>query len=1205
MFLKTVPPVVAIHSEWRSNKSCSLPLFFNDSASDSDLASVSGTPIPQKIQMIIESLHSTQSSDMSENMQTEKAAHSSHEVDYKGQMRLMDTSARSRRTGADTKPQPARSDTGDDSDSDDSVDRGIEEAIQEYLKEKVDHKRKGDPMASSPPAPKLQRREPAVQDAAKQHTHSSSGKVLTASNHIQRALSGTQPLKKKVKKKKLSKENPFKKADTSKVLPVKSLPPPRAKKGSSSSSEMDRSPPRLVIKEEEEWLDSSSDDGIEEEIQRFQQEKKQKQEGDKDALRSSRQRDDSESSSDAGIEEAIRRFQEEKHKQKKKKSPLKSAQLVPVQRSKPAVASSDCMSTEPLKALSKKSKKKLITKKSNLPTPLGVSHFLNKCTSQGSKVIGCAPPPSNSKQTHTEHQIHSSLKVNTAELMCAEAILDISKTVMPEVFESNLNIANRNLLQMPTFPTVAPSADKSDESSVDSEDGIEQEIRKFLEHKAKMNKELPTTTVAPPQASGDPTASKEPKKKMKETQPNKSVRLSLSKKRKFKEVQSKLSRDGDLVMNIKEEPPGTPLNHSDSTRPELSTTPTVTSHSSSLTTMKISKPKQNSPPRKGTDSSVLKDKGSTYSMSSPKTAIGSERNDSSGKSSSLDSDEDLDAAIKDLLKTKKKVKKKVRDMKVRKSTRPSEGSSLDAMKKQKPFTDLKSIPSKLVKSGILKGGKETLNIQSKNDKGHKSKAVKGKSEVQNIKESKSPAQPDKVTGNGGIPKTQDVDIPSSSLHAEDDDSSVDSDDSIEQEIRRFLAERAKESTPLTANTKQEEEAVDSLTSPTECDVKPELHKILIETPVSASASTSGRLFKSETQAESMGTPARSADTPVELNEGPVLTPGSSCIMGCRRTESQKFEISTPRDPKNGSSQTGKDTPTTHTIKPNSFTTPSVSSEMPRPSGHQHQNLFLMRPVNSSMSDVKELSSADGNDLAVSRQRVQLATRIPLKDVISSLCLSPISKPQISSCAVTSGDLSTSAPPGGRTEGLYLHNRLKRDRPLSDRPHLSPATSHLCQPTPVLHPHQVGSVIQVQRDQAAFPTPLAKTNHLQVSQIEPTESTACLGARQREGGSVSKEEKEQEDEEEKCVDETDVESDEERKDQKTKDRKTQPHNQSLSTSIDPGLLLSPYIALDTEERSLKFQTRRLHIQKQLEVHKKTVLKIHAFTCTHTNIYVTQI
>ncbi len=84
---------------------------------------------------------------------------------------------------------------------------------------------------------------------------------------------------------------------------------------------------------------------------------------------------------------------------------------------------------------------------------------------------------------------------------------------MPEVFESNLSIANRNLLQMPTFPTVATSADKSDESSVDSEDGIEQEIRTFLEHKAKMKKELPTTTGAPPPASGDPTASKDPKRR--------------------------------------------------------------------------------------------------------------------------------------------------------------------------------------------------------------------------------------------------------------------------------------------------------------------------------------------------------------------------------------------------------------------------------------------------------------------------------------------------------------------------------------------------------------------------------------------------------------------------------------------------------------------------------------------------------------------
>ncbi|XP_067279513.1 protein phosphatase 1 regulatory subunit 26 isoform X2 [Pseudorasbora parva] len=1184
MFLKTVPPVVAIHSEWRSSKSCSLPLFFNDSASDSDLASVSGTPIPQKIQMIIESLHCTQSSDMSENGQPEKAAHSSQEAGYKGQLRCMDTAARSRRAGADTKLQSARVNNGDDSDSDDSVDRGIEEAIQEYLKEKVDHKRKGDLVTSSPPAPKLQRREPTVPDAAKKQTHSTSAKVLTASNHIQKALSGTLALKKKVMKKKLSKENPFKKADSSKVLPVKSLPLPRAKKGSSSSSEMDRTPPRLIIKEEEELLNSSSDDGIEEEIQRFQQEKRDKQESDKDALRSSQQRKDSDSSSDEGIEEAIRRFQEDKDKEKKKKSPLKPAQLLPVQRSKASVISPERIITQPLKALSKKNnKKKLTTKKSNLPTPLTVSHCLNKCTSQSAKVKVFTPPPSNPKQTHIEHQIHSSLKVNTAELMCAEAILDISKTVMPEVFESNLSIANRNLLQTPPFPTVAPSENKSDESSVDSEDGIEQEIRKFLEHKAKMNKELPTTTGAPPPASEDPTGSKEPKKKTKETQPNKAVRLSLSKKRKFKEEQSKLDKDNDLALNVKEEPPGTPLIHSDSTRSDLSTIPTVTSHSGRLTTIKNSKPKQNSTPCKGSDCSVPKDKGSTYNTSSPKAVIVSERNDSSDKSSSLDSDEDLDAAIKDLLKTKKKVKKKVRDSKVRKNTRPSEASSLDVIKKQKPFIDQKSIPpAKLVKSGVLKGGKETLNVQTKNDKGSKSRAVKGKSEVQNIKQSKSPVQTDKVTGNGGVSKTTDGDMPSSSPRAEDNDSSVDSDDSIEQEIRRFLAERAKVSTPLAPNIKQEE-AVNSLTSSAEFDVKPEIQKTLTETPVSASTSTSGRLWKSETQEESIETPTKPIEAPAELDKGPVLTPGSTCIMGFRRTESEKFECSTPRDPKNGSSQTGKDTPTSHAINPNSFTTPSERSETPLFSGHQHQNLFLLRPVNSSMSDVKEPSLVDCNELPISRQS-RTAPRIPLRDVISSLCPSPHLKTQISSPAdnpaIITGDLSTSAPPGCRTEGLYVHNRLKRVRHLSDRPHLSPATSHLCQPSPELQSNQGNGVIQVQRDQATLPSLSAKTN-LQVNQAESTESAASLGEKQREGESVSKEEKKQEDEEEKCVDETDVESDEERKDQKTQDRRNQPSSQSLSTSIDPGFLLSPYIALDTDERSLKFQTRRLNIQKQLE------------------------
>lgn len=484
----------------------------------------------------------------------------------------------------------------------------------------------------------------------------------------------------------------------------------------------------------------------------------------------------------------------------------------------------------------------------------------------------------------------------------------------------------------------------------------------------------------------------------------------------------------------------------------------------------------------------------------------------------MDSDEDLDAAIKDLLKTKKKVKKKVRDLKARKSDKPFEASSLDAIKKQKPLTEQKCIPlNKLVKSSILKGGKESLNIQAKNDKVPKSKPAKGKCEVQNFKPSKSFAQTDKVTGNGGISSAPGGDTLSPSLHA-DDDSDVDSDDSIEREIRRFLAERAKVSAPVTTNIKSEEKGINS--SSAETEENPDLQKTRTETPVSAATSTSGRLWKTELT----GTSTKSTETPAELNKGPVLTPGSSCIMGFRRTESQKPENSAPRDPTNGSCQTGKDTPTGHVIKPNSFTPPCVNSETARPLGHQHQNLFLMRPVNNRMS---ESSSRNSNDIPISHQS-RSAPRIPLREVITSLCPSPLSKTQINSPAV---DLSTSVPPLSRTEGVYMHNRLKRDRHFSDRPHISFSTSHLCQPSPELQSRQGVSVIQVQRDQAVL---FQATNRLQVSQ---TEATASLGETQREGGSVSKE-----DEEEKCIDETDVESDEERKDQKTKDTSKQTNNQ---------------------------------------------------------------
>lgn len=1043
MFLKTIPPAVAIHSEWRSSKSCILPLFFNDSASDSDLASVNGTPIPQKIQMIIESLHSTQSSDMTDNGED---AHSSHETGYKGQARLADTSERSCRT--DARRQAAGSDTGEDSDSDDSVDRGIEEAIQEYLKEKVDHKRKGDPVMGSSPAAKLQRREPSAPDAAKQLAHSGSGKVLTASNHIQKATS-TQPLKEKVKKKSLSKENPFKKVEVSKSLPVKSPPQSRCKKGSSSSSEMDRSPPRLVIKEE--LLDSSSDDGIEEEITRFKQEKKVNLECKKDTTIKPQRTEDSDTSSDEGIEEAIRRFQAEKCEDKI--SPLKPTLPVPVQ----SVA-------QPFKTLSKKNNntKKLTTKTSERPAPLTISQFLSKCSSQGSKVKAPTAPPTSPRTTDAEHQIHSSLNVDTADLMCAEAILDISKTVMPEVFESHFNRTTQQ-----TFPA---TDDKSNDSSVDSEDGIEQEIRKFLELKAQMNKE----------PSPDPTAGKEPKKKAKETQSSK-VRLSLSRKRKFKE-QSKPSADGGVACDVnKEMPSGKTSVRSESTRSQI-----ASAGISAPLTVKNNKTKQNSPARKVSGASVPQDKGS-------RTVIGSERNDSSDKSSSFDSDEDLDAAIKDLLKTKKKVKKKVRDTRARKG--PSEALTTDTLKKPKLTTEQKNAPH-------VKTIKSTLHAKS--NKIPRSKAGKSKSEGQNCK------QPTSLGNDGGVKEHhQECGLPSSIQQPSDEDSCVDSDDSIEQEIRRFLAERAKVATPVLKSVTQEGGNDEDLA--TSADVKLERQQIPIEPPAGLQNNERQMEMKCAGVSSFVN---RQTDSTAEADKGPVLTPGSSSINRFWKTENENLEISTTRDQKNGLSS--KSTPFSHiSLKFSSFTSPS---ETPQTSD-QHQNLFLMASSDGRMNELTECPSADCNERLTSHQS-RPAPRIPLSEVIRSVCPSPLSKtdppessPSTENPAITTRDFLSSTTPRSRTEEISLHEHMNRDK--KDQASL------------VLQP-----------DQTAFPSFSAqKTNHLQVRLSEPSEYRVSLGEKQR-GGGEKQEDKEQEgrmkkDEEEKCLDETDVEADEDREDQKMK------------------------------------------------------------------------
>ncbi|XP_017577547.1 protein phosphatase 1 regulatory subunit 26 [Pygocentrus nattereri] len=1129
MFLKTVPPVVAVHSEWRSGKSFSLPLCFNDSASDSDFTSASGTPITHKVQMIIDSLCSTQSSEMSDSVQANAGAQSALDLarhtGHKAKPRHVEALSRSRWAASDcSKLQAAGLVASEGSDSDDSVDRGIEEAIQEYLKEKVDHQRKGEPAMSPLPTPKVtQRREP---ETPKQLSHSNSNKVLTASNHDQKCSKGIQPLVTlKKAKKKPSKENPFRKMDAAKTSPAKAPPSSGARKASSSSLGADRTPPPLHIKEEEESSqDSSSDDGIEEEIQRFQQEQKERHE------KSLHVKEELESSSDDGIEEAIRHYQQEKEKQEKHKLHPKQSPLVATQNSKvPILPPADHVSVQPLKNLTKKKTKKKSAAperevKCASPKPLAVSHSLNLSPAPSLKARGDAVCTVRAEEPVVEHQIHSTLTVNTtAELMCAEAILDISKTVMPAAFEPSLSLAKSTVVEAPLlFPSGLPLQpdEKSDESSVDSEDGIEQEIRKFLELKAKMHEEPPAPS--PVTCPGGPVAPKVFQKKNADSDQSKAERLSLTRKRKHKEEEDKKRQIVDKC--CKEESQPRPVT-------QINTSPAMASHTCSPIAARHSKPRQNSPFHGHPEGSVSKEKVSSSPSRAPRPLVCPERNYSSDKSSSLDSDEDLDAAIKDLLKTKKRVKKKVRDMKLKAQKRLKLTEAPDTFRKHKPVTEQKIfLAAKPAKSSKeLHGGSKHRGL-----KPHQS--------------SKKPAEAEQEKG-AGVRTAAD---PQPCVHVDEDSSSVDSDDSIEQEIRRFLAEKAKVTTVVAPSVKREDsgEVASTATRLIERDIKVEEPKTKESAPAGASPSLqrTDQQLDHERPQEMSVTPVimpRLADTAAASGEPPMVTQGGRTEAVLARTSDEW---------RNGSLDAGKNQVSFREGTSSDPFVVGLTGTWEAQCQVQHQNLFLMKPENCSMTDVREATMVDFRDLS---SGLQNRNRIPLKEVISIVCPSPVKPPLSTPPEMPKGDRLHSVTPDSRTDTFYLHSRIKRphwDQPpflspstpyphptnlnpntrhlSSNPPHLSPNPPHLsphlptnpshlsCAPLPpaLSQPRITASVVRLRRDQAAvIPLSPHKTNHLQLRNRQEERE------KERERTSDGRQ-----DEDERCKDETDVELGEERR-----------------------------------------------------------------------------
>lgn len=710
MYLMNAPPVVATHTEWRTcgpPGGYSLPVCLNDS--DSEL-STRGTPISDKVQMIIESLRSTQSSvEMGDEMERKvlSGVEGHPQVCKVAVGTFVDTKAitKSPIINQQVNPLSAISDESHHSDSDDSVDRGIEEAILEYLKEKDGPKQKGETCLDTlqPSKPHISP-VPGISKLNFDNTTILDNTILTPSSEFPKIVKiekpitpALYPIKKYIKHKAAINES-FSTTQQVTKNPV------RLELDQSNSPSKSLSEVTDVNNKLDENTDSSSDDGIEEAIQMYQMEKKDQKIKRETLNVPPVLHEDSDSSSDDGIEEAIRCYQLEQLKEKSVVKPL-------LNKTKPKFASKPSTkmhtTTEPMKK-DKLKKKKNKMKKQVLSVCMQSNTLLDSTKGKGHGLLSFKGQSSPTKAN------------TTAELMCAEAILDISKTVMPGAFHQNLSLSSSSSVESCAQSSEKKLENESDDSSIDSEDGIEQEIRRFLEQKAQMLKK-PLSSAETHEPGG-----KDEGENGKIKDEKKPGRLSLTKKRK--------RREG--LGNVKD------------------------------TIFKTL-------PDNGTESTPL-----MFSQESP-TFVLQKSEQSEDKSSSLDSDEDLDTAIKDLLKTKKKIKikKKTRDM----GRKPPKGLQKEELEGCAPL-------SKKIK-------RECLSKHSSLKKSQKNQEdLKNISKLSNHIISQTKANLNKDINE---PESKYLLVSTQTEPAfqiKEEDSSLDSDDSIELEIQKFLAEKAKVAT---------------------------------------------------------------------------------------------------------------------------------------------------------------------------------------------------------------------------------------------------------------------------------------------------------------------------------------------------------------------------------------------------------------------------
>ncbi|XP_058015000.1 protein phosphatase 1 regulatory subunit 26 [Ahaetulla prasina] len=478
----------------------------------------------------------------------------------------------------------------------------------------------------------------------------------------------------------------------------------------------------------------------------------------------------SDSSSDDGIEEAIQRYQVEKMK----KAAESRAGCVSLQKERFSTNKAENIPPSLTSALPEITQKAQRCKRKDASAKAAA---INRpgipCNHLGKSRRFSPPEKSFAKCAVT---LQASCRVDTAaELMCAEAILDISKTILPlptasdhKLFSTSPSFSSQNVL---------PSQYESDNNIVDSDDSIEQEIRAFLAVKARTKHLIAKSTFQVPLSLGQSSERTQSSKRMFP----KCLKLPLNHKKTLKR-KSEIVPPHENAQLISE------MDYLDKNLPKSS----VIQLKNERTGKMVIYPKGTQTPIHSTRvpcplSHTPHDSGSLVES---RGKLGLQKYGADDKSSSFDSDEDLDTAIKDLLRSKRKLKKKSKDQRIHckkkdpfgdaemhifyKNERDNQSQTPTLLKKCL-VRSRRDIREGNIKKGPLRKPKSIIEFEPECKKKYQTKLVSG-AEIQQA------------------PKTRSCLWAVTTLT--DESSSIDSDDSIEEEIQKFLAEKAKAATRI-------------------------------------------------------------------------------------------------------------------------------------------------------------------------------------------------------------------------------------------------------------------------------------------------------------------------------------------------------------------------------------------------------------------------